>query len=216
MRPTHSARTGMALILTLAAIVLGGALALLMQARGARVAQAEQAELIQERLRIAAAEAARDALWVLAADDNLNVDHAGEDWAQPREHTFPDGLATWAVVEDAGRFFNWNNLAAAQQPGRTSRDICGDLLTFCGDFQALPIVAALSDYVDSDDTGDYEEKFYRHATPPLQPPIASCGHRELLNVHGFTARFYGHAPKRIPATCSVGTLPPPPLLCRSR
>ena len=98
MRPTHSARTGMALILTLAAIVLGGALALLMQARGARVAQAEQAELIQERLRIAAAEAARDALWVLAADDNLNVDHAGEDWAQPREHTFPDGLATWAVV----------------------------------------------------------------------------------------------------------------------
>lgn len=45
MRPTHSARTGMALILTLAAIVLGGALALLMQARGARVAQAEQAEI---------------------------------------------------------------------------------------------------------------------------------------------------------------------------
>ena len=39
MRPTHSARTGMALILTLAAIVLGGALALLMQARGARVAR---------------------------------------------------------------------------------------------------------------------------------------------------------------------------------
>ncbi len=196
MRPTHSARTGMALILTLATIVLGGALALLMQARGARVAQAEQAELIQERLRIAAAEAARDALWVLAADDNLNVDHAGEDWAQPREHTFPDGLATWAVVEDAGRFFNWNNLAAAQQPGRTSRDICGDLLTFCGDFQALPIVAALSDYVDSDDTGDYEEKFYRHATPPLQPPNRELwAPGELLNVHGFTARFLRPRPK---------------------
>ena len=190
MRPTHPARTGMALILTLAAIVLAGALALLVQARAARVAQAEQAELIQQRLRIAAAEAARDALWNLAADEHLDVDHPGEDWAQPREQTLPDGIATWAVVEDAGRFFNWNNLAAAQQPTRTAGDICGDLLTFCGDFQALPIVAAVTDYLDADNEGDYEETFYRRATPPLQPPNRELwAPGELLNIHGFPARF---------------------------
>ena len=94
-----AARTGMALILTLAAIVLAGGLALYLQAQALALARVEQAELLQERLRLAAAEAARDALWTLASDEDLAVDHLGEDWALPHETVQEDGLSTRAVVE---------------------------------------------------------------------------------------------------------------------
>ena len=51
-----AARAGMALILVLAAIVLAGGLALYLQTRAAALSRAEQAELVQERLRLAASE----------------------------------------------------------------------------------------------------------------------------------------------------------------
>ncbi|HPT16437.1 MAG TPA: type II secretion system protein GspK, partial [Kiritimatiellia bacterium] len=124
-----AARSGMALILVLAAIVLASGLALYLQARAATLARTERSELLRERLRVAAAEAAREALWVLAADENLQVDHLGEDWAQPRESVRENGLSTWAVVEDAGRYFNWNNLSASNRSSRSSRDILLDLMT---------------------------------------------------------------------------------------
>ena len=72
------ARSGMALILTLASIVLAGGLALYLQTRAAAMARAEQAEVLAEKLRVAAAEAAREALLVLASDPDLNVDHLAE------------------------------------------------------------------------------------------------------------------------------------------
>ena len=96
LRP--EARSGMALILALVAIVLAGGLALHLQAKAGALARAEQAELLKERLRVAAAEAARDALWVLASDEDLQVDHLGEEWALPREGVREDGISTWALV----------------------------------------------------------------------------------------------------------------------
>lgn len=185
------ARAGMALILTLAAIVLAGGLALLLQSRAGARARAEQTELAGERLRVAAAEAAREALWTLAADEDLRVDHLAEDWALPRETVLEDGISTRAVVEDAGRFFNWNNLAASNRATRTSRDILLDLMTFCGDFSPVVRVEALADYMDADEEGTYEASFYQTAEPPFQPPNRILwAPAELLDVHGFSRDLF--------------------------
>ena len=123
-----AARSGMALILALAAVVLAGGLALYLQARAATLFRAEQTELRWEQLRLSAAEAAREALWVLAADDDLTVDHLAEDWALPRETNRTDGIVTHAMVEDAGRFLNWNNVGVSGRSGRSARDMLLDLL----------------------------------------------------------------------------------------
>ena len=189
-------RAGMALRMTLAAIVLAGGLALYLQTRAVRLSRSEELALLEERLRVAAAEAAREALWVLAADEDLQVDHLGEEWAAPREATRSDGLSTWAVVEDAGRFFNWNNLAVSNRAARAPGEILLDLLTFCGDFSPVERVAALADYVDADPEGDYEAGFYRRAEVPFAPPDRELwAPAELLRVHGFTPDLFKARPR---------------------
>ncbi len=191
-----AARSGMALILVLVAIVLAGGLALFLQARASSLARTEQSELLRERLRLAAAEAAREALWVLAADDNLAVDHLGEDWALPRESLREDGVSTWAIVEDANRFFNWNNLAASNRAARSSRDILLDLMMFCGDFDSSVRVDALEDFVDADADGTYEDDFYRTGEKPYVPPNRELwAPAELLRVHGFSADLFRPRPR---------------------
>jgi type II secretory pathway component PulK len=194
LRP--AARSGMALILTLAAIVLAGGLALFLQARAGALSRAERAELVRERLRLAAAEAAREALWTLASDEDLRVDHLGEDWASPRETAAEDGMSTWALVEDAGRFFNWNNLSVSNGAARAPRDILLDLMTFCGDFTPAIRVEALEDFVDADEQGPYEAEFYRTAAPPYRPPDRELwAPAELLRVHEFSADLFRPRPK---------------------
>lgn len=181
----------MALILTLSAIVLAGGLALLLQARAVALARTEKTELRRERLRVAAAEAAREALWTLAADEDLNVDHPGEDWALPRASDREDGVSTFAVIEDAGRFYNWNNLAVSNRASRTPVNILVDLMTFCGDFSPLVRVEALADYLDADDEGTYESAFYRRRTPPWSPPNRLLwAPAELLRVHEFSPELF--------------------------
>lgn len=205
LRP--AARSGMALILTLAAIVLAGGLALYLQTRAVAVSRTEQAELVGARLRLAAAEAAREALWTLAADEDLQVDHLGEDWASPRETARDEGLSTWAVVEDAGRYFNWNNLATSNRATRASREILLDLLTFCGDFSPVERVAALEDFVDADEKGTYETDFYRIGERPFQPPNRELwAPAELLRVHGFSADLFRPRPKAGPDDLFGGDL----------
>ncbi len=202
-----SARSGMALILTLAAIVLAGGLALHLQARAGRLARAEQAEQVRERLRVAAAEAAREALWILASDEDLRVDHLGEDWALPLETSREDGLSTLAVVEDAGRWYNWNNLAVSNRATRAPSDILLDLMTFCGDFSPVIRVEALADFVDADEEGIYEQAFYRRREPPYSPPnriLWAPG--ELLRVEGFSAEIFAPRPKAAPDDLFGGDL----------
>lgn len=185
------ARSGMALILTLAAIVLAGGLALYLQSRAAALARTEQAEVLQEKLRAAAAEAAREALLVLASDPDLQVDHLGEAWASPLERNRDDGLSTWALVEDAGRFFNWNNLSTSNRSDRAPREILGDLMVFCGEYESGVRVDALADYVDADETGAYEAGFYQTAEIPFRPPNRPLwAPAELLNVHDFSAELF--------------------------
>ena len=201
------ARSGMALILTLASIVLAGGLALYLQTRAAAMARAEQAEVLAEKLRVAAAEAAREALLVLASDPDLNVDHLAEAWAAPMERTREDGLSTWAVVEDAGRFFNWNNLSASNRSARAPREILADLMTFCGDYEAEARVDALADYVDADETGAYEAGFYQAAEIPFRPPNRPLwSPAELLDVRGFSPEQFRPRARTASDEFAVGDL----------
>ena len=196
-RPT--ARSGMALILTLVAIVLAGGLALFLQSKAAALSRAEQTELLKERLRLAAAEAAREVLWILASDDNLQVDSMQEEWAAPRESVSPDGLFTWAQVEDAGRFFNWNNLSVSNRATRAPHEILLDLMTFCGDFTPTVRVEALKDFLDADEEGTYESSFYESKDLSFQTPNRELwAPAELLWVHGFSADLFRSRPP--PAT----------------
>lgn len=202
-----AARAGMALILTLAAIALAGGLALYLQARASALSRAEQEELLRERLRLAAAEAAREALWTLASDEDLQVDHLGEEWASPREAVGEDGVSTRAWVEDAGRFFNWNNLSVSNRAARTPRDILLDLMTFCGDFAPGVRVDALADFVDADEAGPYEASFYRKKEPPFEPPNRVLwAPAELLRVHGFSADLFQPRPPAGPDDLFGGDL----------
>ncbi len=81
-----------------------------------------------------------------------------------------DGVSTMAVVEDAGRFVNWNNLSVSNRATRTPREILLDLMTFCGDFEPVTCVEALQDYVDADGEGGFEAAFTRRLEPPREPP----------------------------------------------
>ena len=202
-----SGRSGMALILALATIVLAGGLILLMQARASGAVRLEQMELIRERLRIAAAEAVREAMWQLAADENLEADHLGEDWAQPLETLDEDGISTLALIEDAGRFFHWNNVAVSNSATRTPRDILHELMIFCGDLQPAEKVAALVDFMDADDEGTYEADFYRRQDPPWRPPNRQLwAPEELTRVHGFSREMLAPRPRERTAGLHDGDL----------
>ncbi|MDR0993519.1 MAG: general secretion pathway protein GspK [Verrucomicrobiota bacterium] len=190
-RRPATARSGMALILTLSAIVLAGGLALLLQARAAGRVALEKREWTHERLRIAAAEAAREALFTLASDEDLAVDHLGEDWADVRAALTPDGISTLAQVEDAGRFYNWNHAVASNGASRLPRDILLDLLSLCGDLNPVIRVEALGDFLDEDGEGTYEAAFYQALTPPYAPADRLLwAPAELMAVHGFSVDLF--------------------------
>ena len=103
------ARSGMALILALAAIALAGGLAFWMQARSLAARREAQRAVLLERLRAAAAEAVRAAMLALREDPDPAVDSPADAWAAPQAWTTGDGIAVRTVTEDAGRWFDWNN-----------------------------------------------------------------------------------------------------------
>ena len=72
----------------------------------------EDRQSLRAQLRVAAAEAAWNALRVLAADDNLQVDHTNEPWAAWQTNCLPNTVETVALITDENRYFNVNNLAA--------------------------------------------------------------------------------------------------------
>ena len=189
--PPSSPRSGMALVLALAATVVAAGLLMLLQARALRRSAEARALLENGHLRIAAAETARAALHLLSADENLSVDHPGEDWAQILEKDWGDGLTAWAQVEDAAAHVNLNNLGFENQPGRSFHEIARNAFACCGFFEADAPVAALADYIDADADGPYEAAFYRRAEPPLVPPDRELwAPAEMLDVYRISADLF--------------------------
>ncbi len=135
------------------------------------------------------------------------MDHLGEDWALPRETTGSDGVSTLAVIEDAGRSYPWNNLAVSNRAARSPSEILMDVMTFCGDLSPVVRVEALADWMDVDDEGSYEARFYGQLDPPARPanrqPWAPA---ELLRVHDFSAELFQPRPKTAPDDLFGGEL----------
>lgn len=214
-----SVQSGMALVLALAAVALAGGLVFWMQAR-AMAGQREAARAVQsERLRLAAAEAVRLAMLSLQEDDDYGVDSPSDAWAAPREWTNGDGIALRTVTEDAGRWFDWNNLSApatnSPSGGRTPRAVLLDLMEACGQPDADARADALADYTDADSEGAYEAAFYRLADQPFAPPNRPLwAPGELLDVHdfppgAFQARGGGREDGGLAESCAVVPAPNP-------
>lgn len=176
-------------------LVVALVLEALATARG--VVRREERSWRAARLRAALADAARQALQRLADDEDLQVDHLREPWAQPVDTTTPSGVAVWLKITDEERFFDLNNLAAAPGQGvRPAPEILADLLTLCGDFAPLERVEALGDWIDPDDEGFWETSYYRGRDPPYACANTWLrGWFELPWVAGFTRRYFELRPR---------------------
>lgn len=189
-----STRSGMALILALAAIALAGGLAFWMQARSLAAQREAQRAVLLERLRAAASEAVRAAMLALREDDP-SVDSPADAWAEPQSWTTEDGIALRTVTEDAGRWFDWNNLSLspsnAAALARSPRTVLLDLMAACGRLDGDARTDALADYTDADSEGVYEAAFYRIADRPFAPPNRPLwAPDELLDAHDFPPELF--------------------------
>ncbi|MFH1969170.1 MAG: hypothetical protein ABIJ53_02500 [Verrucomicrobiota bacterium] len=174
-RCAGSAReSGMILVTVL--LFMAIILALVIQAQVvARMAlRFEDRQSLRAQLRVAAAEAAWNALCVLAADDNLQVDHTNEPWAAWQTNCLPNTVETIALITDENRYFNVNNLvaipsnAAVRLPVAIVRDM------FAANEWPDPVgeTQALKDWMDSDTEGTREAGYYHQAHLSREPPNA--------------------------------------------
>lgn len=151
-------------------------LALVIQAQVvARMAlRFEDRQSLRAQLRVAAAEAAWNALRVLAADDNLQVDHTNEPWAAWQTNYLPNTVETIALITDENRYFNVNNLAAIPSNAavRLPTSIVRDM--FAANDWPDPVgeTQALKDWMDRDSEGTREAGYYHQAHLSLEPPNA--------------------------------------------
>lgn len=134
----------------------------------------EDRQALRAQLRVAADDAAWNALRVLAADDNLQVDYTNEPWAALQTNRLPNDVETSVLVTDENRYFNVNNLAvmpsntAVRVPSAIVQDIlvAGEWPDPVGETQAL------RDWMDRDTEGAREAGYYHEAHLALAPPNA--------------------------------------------
>lgn len=151
-------------------------LALVIQAQVvARMAlRFEDRQSLRAQLRVAAAEAAWDALRVLAADGNLRVDHTNEPWAARQTNCLPNAVETVALITDENRYFNVNNLAAIPSNAAVRLPIAIVQDMFAANEWPDPVgeTQALKDWMDRDSEGTREAGYYHQAHLSLEPPNA--------------------------------------------
>ena len=191
--PAPGPRDGMALILVLILLALIAGLVLEIQINARTTLRREQRALLDVRLQQAAADAARAALQRLADDEDLLTDYTNEPWASTEDVTDPSGIATRVVTMDENRFFDLNNLAlpASTSGARPASEIVMDLFTLCGDLAPVDRVGALTDWVDGDDEGLAESRYYRELAPPYRPANRLLlSWNELPWVRGFTREYF--------------------------
>ncbi len=123
------------MILVTILILVGLITALVIQAQvSARLAlRTEERKCLKVQLRAAATDAAWNALYVLACDNDRFVDHTNEPWACPTKLILPNGIETVVLITDENRFFNVNNLSVlpSDKTVRSPSDIVIDLLKSC-------------------------------------------------------------------------------------
>lgn len=128
-------RSGVAMVLALAAVALIGFLLMAMHRNQQRLSAQTRRQVERIQLREAATTAAHAALQRLADDPDLQVDHTNEPWAATERVEQPDGVITTTRVSDQQARFDVNNLAATRYPSnRTPEAVLADVFTVCGHF----------------------------------------------------------------------------------
>lgn len=123
----------------------------------------EREHILQvEQCRSAMTDAALQAMKRLADDEDLQVDHPRESWAESVEYTTPTGISIWVGITDENSKFDLNNTWMEFDTGEQTmiQGAIMDLLTSLGDYEPVDRVQALSDWIDSDDDGYRESDWY--------------------------------------------------------
>lgn len=142
---------GVVLVVLLMSMAVLTMLVVHMQVSARTALAAESRLLLRARLQAAAEDAAWRALSVLAADDNLLVDHTNEPWAAPAELRLPDGILVRSVMEDENRRLDLNALsvASAYAGARSPESFVADVLRHTGfrdaENAALALARAMED-----------------------------------------------------------------------
>ncbi|MFH1477400.1 MAG: hypothetical protein ABIH24_07920 [Verrucomicrobiota bacterium] len=180
-RLTGSApEAGMILVTVLLFMAIILALVIQVQVAARMALRFEERQSLRAQLRIAASEAAWDALRVLTADDNLQVDHTNEPWAAWQTNCLPNNVTTVVLITDENRYFNVNNLAAIpvaprQDAGTAVRlpaAIVQDIFAASNWPDPVGETQALQDWVDRDLEGMREAGYYHQAHRAWEPPNA--------------------------------------------
>lgn len=161
-----SAAKGQQAFALLLVLVLMGSMVVMVLSTQLAVSTSRRAARLewQRAVLLAQAEqAARLALGRLTDDEDLNVDHYGEEWAQPFAYTLPDGIQVRGTVVDVCRSFDLNNLAAEElvsEDARSVGNILRDLFIVGGDLSSADRIEGLRDWIDQDGEGFREDGWY--------------------------------------------------------
>lgn len=172
------------IILAVVLILLGVITALVLQAQVLAYSclQLENRKLLRTQLRETAGDGVWRALDILAADQNLLIDHTNEAWAAPMHIRLPSGIDTEMMIIDENRFVDANLLAfvSPSEQWRPSAAIVRDLLA--GELFPHPELQAeiIRDWVDRNLEGGYEMEYYRRLQKQVEPPNSPMASREEL------------------------------------
>lgn len=192
-----SRRRGAILVLALAVVALAGATVLHSHLVAQARMKADRGALTTALLDAALEDAVQNSLLLLADDPDALLDHPGEPWAKPLEVEAPSGVNLYVSIEDANRRFDLNNLHTGPLDAtlRPAEDMLADLLLYTGDYESSEHATALRDWIDPEDEGPREKRWYEEQILPQRPPnrpLASL--TELPSVTGFTREMLDRKP----------------------
>ena len=182
-------QNGVALIASLLVVALAAAIATFLLAQ--QNLWARQVENLRDRSQAAniARAATNWARYILAEDQN-EVDHAGEAWAEARFGLPMENGQVQIVVTDAQALFNVNNLV--RQDAISERDLQAFQRLLANLSLPGDLALAVADSVDGNSEATYpggaEDLDYLAADPPYRAPNRPfIDAYDLVRVKGFTA-----------------------------
>lgn len=172
------------IILAVVLILLGVIVALVLHAQilARSYLNLENKKLLRTQLRETAGDGVWRALNVLAADQNILVDHTNEEWAAFRHIRLPSGVETEVMIIDENRFVDANMLAfiSTAEQWRPSAAIVRDLLASENDFNPELQTEMIQDWVDKNLEGNYETAYYRRLQKQVETANSPMTSREEL------------------------------------
>lgn len=181
---SYTANGESGIILAVVLILLGVIVALVLHAQvlAHSCLNLENKRLLRTQLRATAGDGVWRALNVLAADQNLLIDHTNEGWAAPIRVLLPNGIDTEVTIIDENRFIDANMLAfvSPSEQWRPAAAVVRDLLAGESSFNPEMQAEIIRDWVDQNLEGGYEKEYYRRRQTQFYPDDLPMESREEL------------------------------------